>query len=81
MKVIKSLKIIKINILCLSFEKREREICKVFILEFESIPESSRKREVSTPKRNRRQEIIKIRFKINHLETNKSIERINEHKS
>ena len=45
-------------------------------------PESSRekKEESRTPKRSRRQEIIKIRDESNQLETKKTIQRINQTK-
>jgi hypothetical protein len=59
------------------------QIRKFSCQKFKSIPESSRKKkkEASTPKRSRRQEIIKISAKINWLETKKTIQRINETKS
>ena len=38
-------------------------------------------KEASLPKRSRRQETVKLRDKINHIETKKTIQRINKTKS
>jgi hypothetical protein len=38
-------------------------------------------KEASTPKRNRRQEIIKLRAEINQVETKRTIQRINQNRS
>ena len=46
-----------------------------------STPESSGKKEADSPMRNRRLEIIKLRAEINKIETQKTIQRINETKS
>ena len=43
--------------------------------------ESSRKKEADSPRRSRRLEIIKLRAEINKIETQKTIQRINETKS
>ncbi|KAL6030381.1 hypothetical protein STEG23_024291 [Scotinomys teguina] len=50
-------------------------------LQARSTPESSRKEEAKSPRRNRRKEIIKLRAEINKIETKKTIQRINETKS
>ena len=44
-------------------------------------PNALEKKEVSTAKRSRKQEIIKIRVETNQLETKKTIQRINETKN
>ena len=46
-----------------------------------STPESSGKKEADSPRKSRRQEIIKLRAKINKIETQKTIQKINETKS
>ena len=46
-----------------------------------STPENSRKKEADSPRRSRRLEIIKLRAEINKIETQKTIQRINETKS
>ena len=46
-----------------------------------STPKSSGKKEADSPRRSRRQEIIKLRVEINKIETQKTIQRINEAKA
>ena len=58
-----------------------KEIRKFLYKQFKSTPECSRKRKASTPKRSRRQEIIKIRTETNQLKTKKIIQRLKETKS
>ena len=46
-----------------------------------STPKSSGKKEADSPRRSRRLEIIKLRAEINKIETQKTIQKINETKS
>jgi hypothetical protein len=47
-------------------------------LHIESTPESSRAKEANTPKRSRKQEIIKLVTEINQVETKRTIQGINK---
>jgi hypothetical protein len=64
----------------LSSECLQKETEKCIHYQLNSTPESSRTKrsKVNTPKRSRRQEIIKLRAEINQVETKRTMQRINK---
>jgi len=63
---------------CLCLQKETgTSICQ----QLDSTPKSSRTQRSKTPRRRRRQEIIKLRTEMNQVETKRIIERINRNKS
>jgi hypothetical protein len=51
------------------------------VLQLDNTSKSPRKKEANSPKRSRRQEIIKLRGEINQVETRRTIQRINQTRS
>jgi len=64
-----------------SSEGLQKEIEESIHQHLDSMPESSRTKKANTPRRSRRQEIIKLRAEINQVETKRTIQRINKTKS
>jgi hypothetical protein len=64
-----------------SFECCQKETGKSLHKQLDRTLGISRKKEANTPKRSRQQEIIKLGAEINQIETNRTIQRINQTRS
>jgi hypothetical protein len=67
------------KLIALSASKKKLE--KAYTSSLTEHPKALERKETNTPKRSRQQEIIKLRAEINHVETKRTIQRINQTRS
>ena len=67
------------NFIALSAPKKKQE--RAYTSSLTAHLKAVKQKEANSPKRNRRQEIIKLRVEINQVETKRNIERINQARS